>query len=432
MRFLVYMQFNYKSLVIKGQNQMNYKRRITIFLFFGVFLNAVNCQISFDDGYYIDDSGNRVNCRIKNDDPHSNPTMLYYKLEAGNKILVRGVENTREFGVLNEFKYIKSKVSIDKSKSDLSKLDYKMNMNYEEEILFLKVLLEGECSLYQYKESKLERYFYKAKEGPIKQLDYKSYKVSTNRIRENNRFRQQLKIEMNCESSDDLIKSLQYKKKSLIGFFKQYNSCKGSKFKIYKKSKNGKKITIGVRYDGMFAKSTLNIKDDDLLDYDVKLVNQFGLSFEYIMPVKKNKWRVFIEPTYYQYKSEKKSISYIDAFNIENVETFELVNQAVEISMGIRHYIYVTNKTQMFFNGGYYIDVYSRSKLNFNRTTPDFSSDIVFSGDQSIGNILIGLGIQFDRFSLGYRYKRGKNFTVGTGWTTRYRGSSISLRLNVL
>lgn len=411
---------------------MTKKIGITIILLWSLFLNTSNCQITFDDGYYIDDSGNKVNCKIKNDDSYFNPTTLSYKLETGTEILVRGIENTREFGIPNEFKYVKSKVGIDKSKSSYSKLDNKINVNNQDEVLFLKVLLEGYSSLYEYKESGVERYFYKIKEEPIKQLDYKKYKSGANKIRENNRYKQQMKIEMSCESTDKLIESLDYKRKSLLNFFKQYNSCKKSNFKVYSKTKKEKRVRLGIQYEGMLAKNTLFFRGNEFFKYDAKLVNQFGLSFEYILPFKKNKWRIFIEPTYYQYKAEKKSRTYVDAFNLENVDTYEIEHQAIEVPLGFRYYIYLIDKVQIFISGGYYIDAYSRAKIKENHSNQVFSEDTIYLSKQSLGNILMGFGIQYDRFSIDYRYKRGKDFTVNTtGWLTAYRGSSISLRVNV-
>lgn len=408
------------------------KTQFLLLALFFLFLTSIEGQITFKNGYFIDNTGNKINCKIKDKDKKYTPTAFTYILENDSKEYVRGLENTQEFSLKEGGKYIRVKVDIDKSKSGVSNLKNKMNMEYEEEVVFLKVLLEGGSSLYEYKEAGLERYFYKVGDGPIRQLDYKKYKVGSGTIRENNRYRQQLKLEMSCELSDKNIESLEYKKKVLIKFFKDFNNCTNAKFELYDDKVKRKKINIGIRYEGMFSKNTLFFRGDELFDFENKLVSQFGLSFEYIMPFNRNKWRFFMEPTYYKYESES-SLTVEYEFNPDIEYTFRVENRAIELPLGVRYYMFLSKEMQLFIGAGYYVDVYSRTELDVTTTTFLQTESEQYSGEQSIGNVFAGFGIQYNRFSVDYRYKRGKDFAVNTtGWFTAYRGSSISIRINLL
>jgi len=411
---------------------MIYKTQFMLLVLTFFVFDNIEGQITFKNGYFIDNTGNKINCKIKDKDEKYTPTGFTYMLESNSKKYVRGLENTQEFRLNEGVKYIRAKVGIDKSKSHLSKLKNTMNMEYEEEIVFLKVLLEGESSLYEYKKAGFERYFYKLGDEPIRQLDYKKYKVGNASIRENNRYRQQLKLEMSCELSNKSIESLEYKKKDLVKFFKDYNVCINSSFELYDNKEKQKKINIGIRYEGMFSRNTLFFRADELLDFENKLVSQFGLSFEYIMPFNRNKWRFFMEPSYYKYESENSLIVEYD-FNPDIEYTYRLENRAIELPLGVRYYMFLSKEMQLFLGAGYYLDIYSRTEINETATTFLQTDNQSYSGKQSIGNVFAGFGIQYNRFSVDYRYKRGKDFAVNTtGWFTAYKGSSISIRINLL
>src|SRR5690606_18528142 len=60
----------------------------------------------------------------------------------------------------------------------------------------------------------------------IEQLIYKSYITSGDKIGRNNQFRQQLLNELQCTSiTMDKIERLEYKRNSLLTFFRAYNQC---------------------------------------------------------------------------------------------------------------------------------------------------------------------------------------------------------------
>ncbi len=111
---------------------------------------------------------------IKNNDWKNNPETFEYKLFENNEPVNADVNSVKEFGIYSISKYIRSKVKIDKSKENLDDLSYDKEPLYVEEVLFLKVLVEGKSNLYYYVNGNLQRYFYNKDNSTIEQLVYKN------------------------------------------------------------------------------------------------------------------------------------------------------------------------------------------------------------------------------------------------------------------
>lgn len=100
-------------------------------------------QIIFENGYFINDSNQKIECIIKNIDWKNNPTMFEYKLSQDAITQNASIEDVREFAISGVSKYIRAKVKIDKSSDGLGEMSSERNPIYQEESLFLKVLVEG-------------------------------------------------------------------------------------------------------------------------------------------------------------------------------------------------------------------------------------------------------------------------------------------------
>ena len=155
---------------------------------------SFNCysQISFEKGYYIDNTNQKTNCLIKNIDWKNNPTEFEYQLSEKSESKKTTIESIKEFGIDNISKYVWSIVNIDRSSETINKLSNDRNPIFKEEELFLKVLIEGKANLYLFEDGNLRRYFLNKEKSAIEQLVLKSNKTSNNKIGKNNRFKNQL------------------------------------------------------------------------------------------------------------------------------------------------------------------------------------------------------------------------------------------------
>ncbi|WP_417619381.1 hypothetical protein [Oceanihabitans sediminis] len=71
-------------------------------LFILIVILSANCysQIIYENGYYIDNSGNKVDCLIKNVDWKDNPTSFEYKLTENSDKNIATLNTVKEFGFI--------------------------------------------------------------------------------------------------------------------------------------------------------------------------------------------------------------------------------------------------------------------------------------------------------------------------------------------
>ncbi len=145
------------------------KRQALIFAFLVATTIHAFSQITFENGYLITDEGERIECLIKNIDWRSNPTQFEYKMSADAPPQKASISTVLEFGINDDSKYVRAIVQIDRSPSDIQNMSFKRQPLFLTEHLFLKVLIEGTATLYQYTDGNLVRYFYNVKDSETRQ-----------------------------------------------------------------------------------------------------------------------------------------------------------------------------------------------------------------------------------------------------------------------
>jgi hypothetical protein len=224
-------------------------RKQILFLAISTIINInFYSQIVFENGYFINESNQKVECLIKNVDWKNNPSEFKYKLSQNTEIKKADIRSVKEFGINGASKYIRTIVKIDRSSEDLKKMNIERNPIFQEEQLFLKVLVEGKASLFLYEDRNLKRFFYKTNDSEIKQLVYKHYLTNRKQIKENNQFRQQLFIDLKCQDiSMNYIETIGYYKKNLESFFVKYNECKNSSYINYEEKRKRDLFNLTLR-----------------------------------------------------------------------------------------------------------------------------------------------------------------------------------------
>jgi hypothetical protein len=71
-------------------------------LFMMLIAFSITAQIRFEPGYFITNTGEKVNCLIKNSDWQNNPTSFKYQLTKESKIEDGDILNIKEFGVITK------------------------------------------------------------------------------------------------------------------------------------------------------------------------------------------------------------------------------------------------------------------------------------------------------------------------------------------
>ncbi len=401
-------------------------------LFIFTIILSINCysQISFESGYFVDNSNKKTDCLIKNMDWKNIPSEFEYKLSEKGKVQKMLLHNIKAFGIYNDSKYIKSIVNIDRSSKNIGHLTKTRNPIFNEEELFLKVLIEGKSSLYEYISGNLIRYFYSTENFGIKQLIYKSYKTLEGNIGKNTRYKQQLFNNLKCDNITlNKIDGTDYNKNDLIKLFIEYNKCVGAKTVSFEKTQKRDlfNLTLRPRINSSSLSIQNSLSSSRNVDFGSKSGFSFGIELEYILPINKNKWSIFIEPGYQYFKSEKTT-------NVSNVSGGKLITsldyKSIEIPIGFRHYFFINDQSKIFVNASYMIlDFSSDSSISFTRG--DGSS----LGSGSYGNLElttkdhlnIGLGYKYnDKYSIAINYQANRDVLSNyIYWSSSYETISL-------
>ncbi len=358
-------------------------------------------QINYEKGYFIDNDGNRTGCLIKNIDWASNPTKFKYKLSENDKPAIKTIKEIKEFGV-SDLIYKRYLVKIDRSSDILGKLSLFSKPEFNNETLFLKTLVEGNASLYEYLDNNLERYFYSTSDINIEQLVFKRYTITDFKIGKNFLFRQQLFNTLKCESLNlNNVKNLNYSKKDLKIYFKKYNKCINPT--DVSKEKKQRKVLFNLSLRSGINLTSFKIfnRHADIItlsnvkvDYETIIGYRFGIETEFIMPFNKNKWSVIFEPTFNHFEAESKTLE------STNSQTATIHFNSFELPFGIRHYFFLNQKSKIFINAELSIILNNKTKVDFEK---DYTKDILFEKTRS--NLSFGIGYNYNnKFSFEYRY----------------------------
>lgn len=357
-------------------------------------------QIRFEKAYFINNENQRVECFIRNVDWKNNPKKFQYKLTEDAEPATADISNVSEFGIYDQAKYIRSRVKIDTSGTDMSSLSDSPLPEFSEEQVFLKVLVEGSASLYLFEKKNLTRFFYKTGDAPIEQLINKEYYIDVNHVGRNAGYRVQLYTRVNCRNvSLASMEHLNYYKGELERYFINHNECKEGIAEQPKPRKNifHMRITPGMSYSGLHM---LNYGTGFELPYERKLSFRIGLQTEATIPFNRNKWSVVFEPSFNYFHSSSVTDSAIGRIN----------HKFIEFPLGLRHYFFLNENLKLFLNAFFVSNFTIKlgSQLNIDNRTNGDSYPLEIHPSPSFA---LGAGIEYKRYSAEIRYSTRSNLT---------------------
>jgi hypothetical protein len=397
------------------------KQIITLLFFISTIL--VYGQVQFEQGYIINNNGDKISCFIKNVESFRTPSKIEYKLNLSDQETLTGnLENIKEFGIPEKFKYKRQTVELD---TEGNKITTQRNPVFESKTVFLKVLIEGQASLYSYFDGETRSFFYTLENKGIhspKTLVYKEFITFQDTFSKNESFKQELMNYLICENltQNDFIK-VEYFESSILPLFIKYNSCIGGNFEVFEEKRKGifnLKIAPRIAFNSFFS----GLKNDTRRDADFGKKTQFnfGIELEYIMSFNSNKWSIFFDPNYQYFKEEGIETGY------QNV-TASINYSSIELPIGIRHYIFLNNTSKIFINLGFIVDLVLNNDFEYTST----------SGGQisitSSPNFAFGLGYNWNnKFDIEIRANTNRSLISGTALYSEYKASYVILRYNLL
>ena len=413
-------------------------RKQLLILIITIFSSVSYAQVRFEEGYFIDNSNEKIECQIKNAGWKSNPTEFEYKLSENDDPQKASIESVKEFGMHNGLKYIRGTVNIDRSSDKPKLLSSDRNPTFKEEELFLKVLVEGKSDLYEYIDKEVTRYFYKKEDATIEQLIFKTYITEEKSIGKNNAFRQQLLNDLKCPNGDmNRMKSIEYRKNDLIKVFTEYSRCQNNDFVNLKQGEKKEFFNLSLRprlNSSAFTLEYLKGSAGNVV-FDNEITFGFGVEAEFILPFHNNKWSFIIEPSYQYFKSEKEThaLSLLGDPFITKIDY-----STIDIPIGLRHYFFLNNHSKIFINASYILSIDVKTDIQTNKIAPDGTireTGLIginrIEGIQSTSDFAFGLGAGYkynDKFSLEVRYQTSRDILKAVdSWTSDYNTLSVIL-----
>ena len=377
-------------------------------------------QITFEKGYFINESGIKTSCLIKNIDWKNSPEKFKYKLEEKSEIKTASIKNVTEFSVVNGSKFIRREVKIDTSSNSISKLSFQKTPLYKRERVLLHVLVEGDANLYLYENKNLKRYFLTTSTIKLKPLVYKKFKTENNQIGVNSRYKQELMKHLKCDELNiGNFRKLEYNKKSLTKLLIDYNTCKYPNFVLSnkKETKNPFHITIRPRLNltnVSFENQSSIVKE---IDFDQKSNLGIGVEFEYVLPYNSNKISLFAEPTYQNYSSSKN----IKSKRVPDGEFNTVLKyNSINIPLGVRHYFFLNDNSKIYADIAYVFTVNLNAYLDFNRKNGTTKNSLNVT---PLNNLSISLGYKYnEKYSISVRAQTNRELVPSySEWNSSYQ-----------
>lgn len=387
-----------------------------------LFCLNLTAQVNYEKAYFIDNNGTKTECFIRNKDKSDNPVGFEYKLNIeDSQVLNADIKQIKEFKIGEILKYERSTVKLDTSNVDLNALDENRSPEWKEVTVFFKVLVESEASLYEYKNGNRIKYFYKTGDSVIEQLIYKKFIVE-GEMMTNTDFQKQLWTNLNSENKNvsEFLK-LKYRRDDLVDYFIDYNSSK--KKNVVDFSKKLTKGSFNFKAKAGISSSALSFSND-IVPIDVNFGNEtnctFGIEAEYILSFNRNKWSVFLAPSYNSYNNEAEvTLHKTGPFSSDDqVQKWNASFTYLDFAIGFRHYMFISNNSKIFISG--YFSFHNELDVNIH-------NDTSFVLDSKIDNS-VGYGIGYsykNKFNVELKQSSPNIFANYVYWNSAYRVTSV-------
>lgn len=374
-------------------------------------------QINYEAGYFINNNGIKTECLIRNLAWKDNPVEFEYKKNENDEPRKARIGEVTEFSIGNSYKFRRFTVNIDRSGNLIDNLSNKKAPEWQEETVLLKTLVEGDITLYQFEDNNLVRFFFSV--APYKtaeQLVFKEYVSDDSHVNENNYFRQQLYTTLKSpklKTAD--FENLDYSRRDLVQLFLVYNNSDGKQFTDFQNKQN--KSSFNLKVIAGVSMATINFSTSDDIpeprdSESKKTAFRIGFEAELILPFNQNKWSLFLDPNYQAANSEGKINNWAVTIDFK----------AIELPMGIRHYMYLNNKSRIFIDAGYVLGFSLNSSIIYKTAYNDHPMEI---GNSS--NFFVGAGFSSGRYSIEARYNSRRELLPNYfSWRAQYEGISLT------
>jgi hypothetical protein len=378
----------------------------------------MSAQDAFEPGYFINNQDEKIECLIKNTDRNSNPLEFTYKRTQDGQPQTAHINEVKEFNIGNGLHhYIRHRARLyekDRSNHDLPTLK---DVRFKEALVFLRVLVNGQASLYHHRENNTDNFFYKTDSTNIELLVFTKYITDDQKIVTNNRFRQDLayRLKSECVSDNDYA-GLGYNKRALVRLFSRYNQCVNAEYTTYATQGEKKKLEITVKGGINLASLTIEQKywhntagSDAFKTKRFTSANEstpvIGIELAYPLSFGRSKWSIFFEPTFVQFKTESQVMyNSLDPdeppTNVAPIDV-SIDYTHIDLPLGVRYAMPAGRHAQVFFKAALVTHLVTRPDNSFTRVSDQTTLQVFQKGFVFAPTGSTGAGFRYkDRLSI--------------------------------
>ena len=407
---------NKKSMIISHKNRL-----ATLFTVLGILLlqNAF-CQENFISGFILPNKGDTVRGLIDYRDWENNPDKIYFKTVQSSSKKGFQPNDIISFGVNGAF-YESAKVQMEMSNDNTAKLTLSKELILEVDAVFLETLVQGEKSLYSYKNKDIKTQFYVKNNNSFDLLIFKKYLKEDNNqtiISENKLYLNQLAVYLSdMPNLQSKLSNVGYNANSLKQLFSYY----------YQKMPNNSKFQKNIEkvaFDwGIFTGlSVYNVKFEsntfpELVNgnFTTSMSPLAGVSMDIVLPKKQKRWSFQNE---IMYNSIKTTGQYVDRIDTERFVAYDITFDFAYLKLiNMIRYRPVIGKMIVYINAGISNGLAFKSTKNFQKRTKLFSFDTIETKDP-LGDVrtfeqgyVLGIGAKYKKYNFEIRNERANGMS---------------------
>jgi len=320
------------------------------FTFLLIFLcTNLFAQNKFELGYYIDQSGNKVEGEISEITMNSFPSNFI--------IRKKGKEETVETSTATLIKYgsivfEKKSFQYDPSmRMDIANMSKQKEFRLVNKTAFVQLMVNGDTKLYKYTENGVSTFFYETANKQLTTLKYKKYLENGTDINENKEFLSQLQEVKNekVSGNEGYYNAVKYNDTDLVDYFTKLN---GKSIKVDKKSK---------MFFNVFAGYSISSMDINFLQ-DLPAENYWHITImpeiEYVLN------NNVMNPTSFYFNLKYRSVraDYEEVYVRENWQ-HQVDYQSLLFSLGAKKYFLSSNNIKFYGKLGFGVDIPLKAEI---------------------------------------------------------------------
>ncbi|MCG8326176.1 MAG: PorT family protein [Chitinophagales bacterium] len=354
-------------------------------------------QKDYKPAYIVTSVNDTIDGYINYQNWKRNPRKIRFKKAENSKAQAYGIDQLLAFEVGGDV-YQKYIINTEASSLAIDYLDTKKEPLLRKDTGFVRAILLGEKSLYEYIDRGDKTNFYIEEADTLTLLGYKKYReegpMGENFIKENNSYKGQLAYYFrDCFDLQPKINKTTYKLNSLKSLFTEYYKCSGDTPSF--KGKTGK-VSIGSGILLGISRTELNFSSSygnsilTELDYDPSTNIAIGCFVNFVLPRANKKWSIVNELLYHSFAMQEENTS----FDFAYLKLNNLLRYSYPVNENLRFHI----------NAGISNGIAIKSDYDI----APFSTPLQRKHEQSY---VFGIGTKYKNWSIDARYERGNGMS---------------------